>query len=789
MPSKVLGKRPASFQKRSERENKKAKVVKPVKASERKTIPIPEAPEDDDESGLSEQDLEFFAEDTSATKFLQNLDKTAIARSKNEQARLHALHKPIRQSNDRADSLPSIDSDDDEKSQYSWSSAVSSAESDHDSDVEQDYETKARPRRDSWDSDKSDIVERLPIKLADGSLQKVGEIRIARENSPSESEEEFEEAGPSTPPPPVEDVSTGARFGRPSVISVISLTSRKARVQAAKDQLGSICQDIISDPENSLGLLRRLHTFSLPKISTPTQPEPVTNDIIIRKLAFLSQMAVFKDIIPGYRVRSLTDAEKAEKVSQLVSRTREWEQGLVSVYQSYLRSLEAEIKAKGELAEVALQCMCTLLVEATHFNFRINIMSCVVSRLSKKSWDESSELCLQSLITVFKNDLTGLPSLEAVRLLNRMIKERHFNVHPNVLSCLLHLRLKSELSVRASRSHADKPGAGAGSEKPGHSNVNDRRHGKGKNGPKTHLSKKAKKALKENKEIEKEMREAAAEVDKEERAATQTETLKLLFVLYFSILKNHSPKSTLTLLPPALEGISKFAHLVNVDFFKDLLATLREIITRLRERETNGSESENVDNTAALRLQLLCVATASELLSGQGEALNIDLDDFVNHLYTLIIPFSITIGIEDRPQTQSQTRTKTSGVNSQAQSCADLFFRCLTLMFHSRSSNSNHPSWRCAAFAKRLAIASLSLPPASAARAIDSIRVLLAKHTTLDALLSTVDRASNGVYRPFVDDPQLSNAFASSFYELHMLCTSHCDARVRKEALRLASSS
>lgn len=65
---------------------------------------------------------------------------------------------------------------------------------------------------------------------------------------------------------------------------------------------------------------------------------------MIRKLAILSQLAVFKDIIPGYRIRALTDKEKAEKVSQMVSRTREWEQGLVVVYQNYLRSLEAELK-------------------------------------------------------------------------------------------------------------------------------------------------------------------------------------------------------------------------------------------------------------------------------------------------------------------------------------------------------------------------------------------------------------------------------------------------------------
>jgi nucleolar complex protein 3 len=70
----------------------------------------------------------------------------------------------------------------------------------------------------------------------------------------------------------------------------------------------------------------------------------VSIDPHIRKLAILSQLTVFKDIIPGYRIRALTDKEKAENVSQMVARTRDWEQGLVNVYQNYLRSLEAEIK-------------------------------------------------------------------------------------------------------------------------------------------------------------------------------------------------------------------------------------------------------------------------------------------------------------------------------------------------------------------------------------------------------------------------------------------------------------
>ena len=50
--------------------------------------------------------------------------------------------------------------------------------------------------------------------------------------------------------------------------------------------------------------------------------------------------------------------------------------------------LTSDFTAKSGLESVALQCLCTLFVEVTHFNFRVNIMCAIVARLSKKSWDE-----------------------------------------------------------------------------------------------------------------------------------------------------------------------------------------------------------------------------------------------------------------------------------------------------------------------------------------------------------------------------------------------------------------
>jgi nucleolar complex protein 3 len=98
-----------------------------------------------------------------------------------------------------------------------------------------------------------------------------------------------------------------------------------------------------------------------------------------------------------------------------------------------------------------------------------------------------------------------------------MVKERRFAVHPSVLSCLLHLRLQSELGVRASERHAEKEGDGKPKGKQ-NAYKGAAKRAKGKAAEAPHLSKKAKKMLKDKKEIEEEMQEAAADVDKEEKA-------------------------------------------------------------------------------------------------------------------------------------------------------------------------------------------------------------------------------------------------------------------------------
>lgn len=126
-----------------------------------------------------------------------------------------------------------------------------------DSDEEMEYETLPRKRRPSWEpeSDCDTGIQRLPIKLANGKIQKTeAKVYLLKENhEESEAEDSDPEVEDQAPRKYlVEDVSTGARFGRPAVIDVIGNKSRKLRVQAAKEQIAGICQEIVTDPENSV---------------------------------------------------------------------------------------------------------------------------------------------------------------------------------------------------------------------------------------------------------------------------------------------------------------------------------------------------------------------------------------------------------------------------------------------------------------------------------------------------------------------------------------------------------
>ena len=122
-----------------------------------------------------------------------------------------------------------------------------------DSDAEMAYESAPRKPSSAWEREEQSQIQRLPIKLADGKIKEIGAKPVksaARELVEEESSDEEQDEPPEITR--VEDVSTGARFGRASVADVLNTKSRKAKVELAKDQIAGISQEILADPENSV---------------------------------------------------------------------------------------------------------------------------------------------------------------------------------------------------------------------------------------------------------------------------------------------------------------------------------------------------------------------------------------------------------------------------------------------------------------------------------------------------------------------------------------------------------
>ena len=92
----------------------------------------------------------------------------------------------------------------------------------------------------------------------------------------------------------------GARFGRPSILSILEMSSRSQRLSAAREEIAQLGREIVGEPELGVNHLRRLQGFTSSTFvpSGSKKDEGIIVETPIRGLAMLSLLAVFLDIIP-----------------------------------------------------------------------------------------------------------------------------------------------------------------------------------------------------------------------------------------------------------------------------------------------------------------------------------------------------------------------------------------------------------------------------------------------------------------------------------------------------------
>lgn len=496
-------------------------------------------------------------------------------------------------------------------------------------------------------------------------------------------------------------------------------------VEEKCDLIAELSESILEEPSNafsSAGGDSKEHGPSrapsrIKSLMDIADIEATGTDVFTARLAIVSLVTVFSDIIPLNRIRLPTAAEMSVRVSKETKAMWDYERNLLQNYQQFLKLLERtwdNRSANDPLGVTSILALCELFKKAPHFNFRSNILS-VITRQMSNPLQEVSEACCCALEYVFANDAQGEIALEAARLVCKVIRDRKFKVPPRVLKTFASLPLRVHVDEAQAAKLATEANA-----------------------------KKRKRGNKEEADIESELREGEGRLDKILLARSQSDTLQAVTITYFQILKSENMTNVAALLPTALEGLAKIAHLINMDTVLDLLEVLKTML-------------KNVDDLP-LDASLSCILCAFSTLQGPGRELKIDQKEYITPLY-------------------SQLPRLTSNET-------DVALQCLSTAFLKRREYS---VVRLASFAKQLATLALHSTPSTAAPILAFLRQLFHRYQSLEQLLENEqDVITEGQYDPNVQDPEHANPFATSVWELSLLIF-HINAVVASQATKAVS--
>ncbi|KAL1559864.1 Nucleolar complex-associated protein 3 [Salvia divinorum] len=197
------------------------------------------------------------------------------------------------------------------------------------------------------------------------------------------------------------------------IFSMHDEVKKKLRAEEAKEKkkykFAELGTTLLTDPESNIKLLKEMLEISKDEDST----------IVI--IGLKSLLAVFKDIIPGYRIRLPTEKEQEMKVSNDVKKMRFYESTLLSVYKLIFRTVP-------------------------HFNYRKNLLAAVVKDISSQD-DVVRKLCCTTVKSLFIDEGKhgSEVTVEAVRRIAELVKTHNCQLHPNSLEVFLSLSFDEDL--------------------------------------------------------------------------------------------------------------------------------------------------------------------------------------------------------------------------------------------------------------------------------------------------------------------------------------------------------
>ncbi|KAK1930611.1 Nucleolar complex protein 3 [Phytophthora citrophthora] len=685
--------------------------------------------DEEEDVEIDEDDVAFYEGNAEFTSFLANMDAKALS-------------KPV-----RGDKKPTA-------------KPVKKQEEEEEDDMPLE-KLEARPRKAAWATDKQEVLkEKLPVKFMDGSVRT--NKLLAEKEQPKEEKDEEEEEEDDDEEEVAEDEEmdsdvsdmefeeiTDAEAPKsketPIELSPVDLKrQRELRLVTKKVEIAQICESILESPEESFKKNKE-HPQQLSKIQQLQQlcRDP---DATVQRLSLMSQLSVFLDILPDYRIRLQNNDVSAEEkgkqnhgrpMKKKVQQMQDYEAALLNNYQKFLKycaelvntglkgkrpeqlaAMTARERRDVLLAETGVRCLAQLLEKKYAFNFHLNLVIALVP-MADSQFPSVREQACASFESVFKSDKTCVCSYEIVQQISSYVKQKQHRVQPFIIRTLLIMPLEVTMEQgEAARKKAK----------------SDR--------------KKRRRQQAEGDAIAAGLKEAEAVVDRAEREKTQADILHELVLIYFRILKQATYSKAL---PAVLEGLAKFSFLINLDIMIDLLKVLKVV---LRE-----------EGVLPLPAALQAVLTGLRALQGPGgQELMIDEKEFVDILYRLLHRFA-------------------DGEAGSDSSCFPTMLQCVEAVFLRRKEIVVE---RVASFVKRLLVVAQHLLPHQALAILSLLRALFHRYSKLQQLLeSDLDRVASGEYRADIDDPDFANPFSSACWELALL-THHVHPKLSNYALGTA---
>ncbi|XP_058058231.1 nucleolar complex protein 3 homolog [Anopheles bellator] len=510
------------------------------------------------------------------------------------------------------------------------------------------------------------------------------------------------------------------------------ILKRKHDIQEKQLLIGSHCAAILENPDARID-----NIAVLLDCLRETNKDGSNNFLSIRKIAMISLVEIFRDIVPEYRV-GIVDKVQQKLKKDTVARVN-YENKLLAFYKQYLQQLETVIKTYHrnkrqsknvsadtlQLLDTSVNCLCDLVLAHPYFNYTQNIVQVLVPILNdvKPNLRKIVHACFS---TLFKTDTRLDLTHHVVRHINLLISKKERNIFPETISCLKYLQI-NQINL-----HDD-------------TLLELKKHKLEKQKSRViNMSRKERKRKKKLSELEKDIFETKAEESKQVVRRKLTDISKLTFMIFFKILKCYPDSRVLSV---TLEGLSKFAHTISIDFFSDLI----ELLNTLLENAGLG-----------YREQLHCIQTVFVILTGRGEVLNVDPARFYSHFYKNLLYVN-------------------AGRNHQDM---ETILNTLNIILFKRRCNVTYQ--RNVSYIKRLATLCLQVLPNGCLGLLALIRSSFKMNQQLDILIDTDASESygSGMFDPFTDEPQIAHTKCTSLYETTCLAR-HYHQMVRKVTITL----